>query len=66
MPLALSINLKKHMMLTLSVGRLGVEYIHAESKYEGSSQKGVTNTFQLVANSNLWAAGLIFNLGKKS
>ena len=65
-PLALGINLKKNMMLTLNAGRMGIEYSHTESKYEGSNQKVETNAFNVFANSNSWAVGLIFNLGKKS
>lgn len=65
-PFALGINLKKNMMLTLNAGRMGIEYSHRESKYKSSNQETVTNSFNVFANSNSWAVGLIFNLGKKS
>jgi hypothetical protein len=65
-PFAVGINLKKSMMLTLSAGRMGIEYSHRESKYKSSGQEAVTNSFSVFANSNSWAVGLIFNLNKKS
>jgi hypothetical protein len=65
-PFAVGINLKKNMMLTMNAGKMGIEYSHRETKYEGSTQKIITNGFNVFANSNSWAVGLIFNMGKKS
>jgi hypothetical protein len=65
-PFSVGVNLKKSMMLTFNAGRLGIEYGHRKSGYEGSIHDRKTTFFNVQANSSSWAVGLLFNLGKKS